>query len=140
MSVVSFVLLRLLALLKWFFQSSGIVLSFFVLYSIREAEFIAIASIVLIVLPELIMGSFLWIFRGVCSVYEREDSKKIPVYGSGALLFSNFHYIACLTSLGLSTGLFMGIPILLGGIVLVANLFFLDRIKILTNRYFQVYC
>lgn len=140
MSVVSVILLRLLALLKWFFQSSGIVISLFIISSSSDPESMALLSIVLIVLSELIMGSFLWIFRGVCSVCEREGSKKIAVFGSGALLFSNFHYIASLASLGLSMGLFMGIPILFGGVVLVACLFFIDKIKILTNRYFQIYC
>lgn len=140
MSVVSVVLLRFLALLKWFFQSSGIILSLFILSSNRDAEFMAIASIVLIVIPELIMGSFLWIFRGVCSVCKKGGSEKNPVFGSGALIFSTYHYITSLASLGLSIGLFMEIPILLSGIVLVASLFLLDKIKLLTNRYFQIYC
>jgi len=140
MSVVSVVLLRLLALLKWFFQSSGIILSLFILSFNRDAEFMAIASIVLIVIPELIMGSFLWIFRGVYSVCKKEGFEKNPVFGSGALTFSIYHYITSLASLGLSIGLFMEIPILLSGIVLVASLFLLDKIKLLTNLYFQIYC
>ncbi len=139
MSVFSVIFLRFSALLKWFLQSSGVVLSLFILSFNRDAEFMAIASVVLIILPELFMGSFLWIFRGVCSVCQREDSKKIAVFGSGALLFSSFHYIASLSSLGLSAGLFMEAPILFGGIIFISCLFLFDKIKALTNRYFQIY-
>lgn len=140
MSVVSVIVLRLLILLKWFFQSSGIVLSFFILSSNRDADFIAIASAVLIILPELIMGSFVWIFRGVCSVCETEGSNRVPVFGNGALFFSRFHYIAAFSSLGLSLGQFMEIPILFCGLVLIACFFIFEKIKVLINCYLNIYC
>jgi hypothetical protein len=139
MSVFCVIVLRLLVLLKWGFQSSGIVLSFFILSS-SDADFVAIVSTVLIILPELIMGSFLWIFRGVSSVCERGGSNRVSVFGSGALLFSSFHYIASLSSLGLSIGQFMEIPILLCGVALISCFFFLKKIKTITNLYLNIYC
>ena len=140
MSIFSVIFFRLLAFLKWVFQSSGIVLSFFILSSNRDVEFIALVSMTMVILPELIMGAFLWMLQGVCWDNKREDSKKVAVFGPGTLLFSRFHYIGSLSSLGLSAGLFLGVPILLGGTTLVSCFFLLDKMKALTSRYFQIYC
>lgn len=140
MSIFSVIVLRLLILLKWFFQSLGIVVSFFILSSnSRDADSIAVVSALLIILPELIMGSILWIFRGVCSFYESERSNRVAVFGSGVFIFSSFHYTALLASLGLSAGQFLEIPILFCGIILISSLFFFDKIKVLTKRYLQIY-
>lgn len=61
------------------------------------------------------MALVLWVFRGVCADYSRWDLVGVTVFGRGVLIFLRIHYIACLTSMGLSLGQFVCIPILVGG-------------------------
>lgn len=141
MKVFSIVFLRFMALIKWHLQSLGIISSLYILSPNRDAEIIAFCLAALIVIPEIFMGSLLWMFKGAYSVYEEKDqnpSKKIIVLGRGALLFSSYHYIASISSLGVLAGFFLGAPILFGGITFFACILLKNKIEIFNNYYFQI--
>lgn len=139
MSIASIVILRILILFKWSIQSLGILLSLFFLSPDGQTDLVIIVPFLLL-LPELIMGSFIWIFRGVYAARKPKDANRVPVFGNRALLFSCFHYVALLSSLGLCFGQLMNISVLFGGLVLITCCFVFRKIKKPVISYLNIFC
>ena len=96
MNIFIIIILRLLILVKWTIQSAGIVLSLFIFSSSSDVQLIAFFSLIMIILPELVMGSFIWIFRGVSSVCRTKEAQDVPILGKTALavcFFLLYHYL-----------------------------------------------
>jgi len=140
--MVILVALRIFFLLKWILQTLGVLLSITTLLSNYDI-FISTIALFFLLIPELVMGCVVWIFKDIYHIYISRDTQKhttfsVPVFGNYILAISLYGYIAILTSAALIIGGLIGLSILCSGLTFFLCFARQEKISLILDKYLNI--
>ena len=89
------------------------------------------------------MATFLWIGKGVYSIYKTRDPEKngitsVPIFGKKIIQTSFWGYILILTSTSILVGTLLNIPVLTAGLMLFFCFVWWKKLKSFSDNYLNI--
>ena len=141
--MILLITLRILFILKWTLQASGIVISTALWPSAEEGWALPLLAVIFLILPEAVMWIALWISNGIAAIHARQHSKddhvqKIPVFSERLLTASFYAYVLILTAIAAMLGCFLKISILSGAVAIFFCFYQFDKLNHFIKKYLDI--